>query len=176
MRDVRVFSLWVLAFLGLFGNGMMLVWLWAHRKRRIRIVRLFGNLAIADVLVTLCGTLPLLALEYLGTEWRVGEILCKIFYFLLGFSSCSSNYMMVPIAFDRCRAVKRPLALRIKVFRLTAFGWVTAFLLNLPSIVLYREVNEDRQTVCRSVMFDWSPIYIRVMITCMVGNSKPLRL
>ncbi|XP_076308717.1 mesotocin receptor-like [Tachypleus tridentatus] len=168
MRNVRVFSLWVLAFLGLFGNSMMLVWLWAHRKRRIRIVRLFVNLAIADVLVTLCGTLPLLCIEYLGTEWRAGEVLCKIFYFLLGFSTCASNYMMVPIAFDRCRAVKRPLALRIKVSRLTAFGWVTAFLLNIPNIVFYQEVNDDRQTVCRSVMFDWSPIYVRVVMTCMI--------
>ncbi|XP_013792025.1 gonadotropin-releasing hormone receptor-like [Limulus polyphemus] len=115
MKNIRVTSLCVLVILGVLGNSLMLGWLWTHRKRRVRIVQLFGHLAIADVLVTLSGTLPLLILEYMGPGWPAGEAFCKIFNFLLGFGSCASNYMMVPIAFDRFRAVKRPLALRLKV-------------------------------------------------------------
>ncbi|XP_076352823.1 N-formyl peptide receptor 2-like [Tachypleus tridentatus] len=117
LRDIRVFLLWVFVLLGLLGNSMMLSWLWTHRKQQTRIVRLFGNLASADVLVNLCGTLPLLVLEYLRPAWPAGEILCKIFHFLLEFSCCASNYMIVPIPFDRCKAVKRPLAFRTKCVR-----------------------------------------------------------
>ncbi|XP_022238544.1 gonadotropin-releasing hormone receptor-like [Limulus polyphemus] len=165
LRDIRVFLLWVFVLLGLLGNSLMLNWLWTHRKQKTRMVRLFGNLALADVLVTLCGTLPLLVLEYLGPSWPAGEILCKLFHFLLGFSCCASNYMVVPIAFDRCRAVKRPLALRTKVSRLTAFSWITSLIMNVPNFIFYRVVDEDKRTVCRNIVFEWPIIYIRIFLT-----------
>ncbi|XP_076337314.1 mesotocin receptor-like [Tachypleus tridentatus] len=165
MKTIRVTSLWVLVFLGVLGNGLMLGWLWTHRKRRVRIVQLFGHLAIADVLVTLSGTLPLLILEYVGPGWPAGEIFCKTFNFLLGFGSCASNYMMVPIAFDRCRAMKRPLALRLKVARLTSFGWIISFVINIPNFIIYRKMEDDELTACRNIVYDLPLVYVRVIFT-----------
>ncbi|XP_013781282.1 solute carrier family 12 member 1-like [Limulus polyphemus] len=72
IKEVRVTTLWVLAVFGALGNSIVLYWLWNHRARKSRALRLFLNLTIADVLVTVCATGPQLVWEYYGREWRAG--------------------------------------------------------------------------------------------------------
>lgn len=115
LREVRVAVLWILALTGLIGNGTVLFWLLWHRKRRSKVLRLFLNLAISDTLVLAFATCSQLAWEYVDRDWKAGDVFCRVFKFAQTFSICASNYLIVAIALDRHRAIRRPLAIAWKV-------------------------------------------------------------
>ncbi|XP_076329732.1 oxytocin receptor-like [Tachypleus tridentatus] len=169
LHNFRVSSLWVLTVLGLSGSSLMWYWLCYRRRHSTRIVRLFRHLAAADVLVNLCTTCPLLVLEYTGNEWRFGgDIFCRVFMYLMGFSICASNYLIIPIALDRCKVVLRPLSPLWKVRKLTVTTWVLSGIISLPSILIFRQMEHNGKILCRNILYDWPLTYLRLCLTAAV--------
>ncbi|XP_013775898.1 mesotocin receptor-like [Limulus polyphemus] len=168
IKSVRVTTLCVLAVLGFIGNLVVLFWLWNHRARKSRVLRLFLNLTIADVLVTVCATGPQLVWEYYGREWRAGDVVCRLVKFLQTFSICASNYLIVAIALDRYKAIRRPLSPPWKTFHLASWSWLLAGLTNFPCFFLFRQMDYQNQTVCRNVLYDAPAVFLKVYLTAVV--------
>ncbi|XP_013789348.1 cardioacceleratory peptide receptor-like [Limulus polyphemus] len=168
IKDVRVTTLWILAVLGALGNSFVLFWIWNHRSRKSRVLRLFLNLTIADVLVTVCATGPQLVWEYYGREWRAGDAMCRLVKFLQTFSICVSNYLIVTIALDRYKAIRRPLSPPWKTSSLIIASWALAGIVNASSLVLFRQMEYQDQIVCRNILHDAPLVFLRLYLTIMV--------
>ncbi|XP_076352713.1 oxytocin receptor-like [Tachypleus tridentatus] len=172
IKNVRVTTLWILAVLGFIGNVVVLFWLLNHRARKSRVLRLFLNLTIADVLVTVCATGPQLVWEYYGREWRAGDFVCRLVKFLQTFSICASNYLISAIALDRYRAIRRPLSPPWKfiVKRLSiwlpelAVSWFDQLFLFLS----FRQMDYQNQSVCRNILYDVPAVFLKVYLTVVV--------
>ncbi|XP_076352711.1 oxytocin receptor-like [Tachypleus tridentatus] len=168
IKNVRVTTLWILAVLGFIGNVVVLFWLLNHRARKSRVLRLFLNLTIADVLVTVCATGPQLVWEYYGREWRAGDFVCRLVKFLQTFSICASNYLISAIALDRYRAIRRPLSPPWKTLHLATWSWLLAGLTNFSCFFLFRQMDYQNQSVCRNILYDVPAVFLKVYLTVVV--------
>ncbi|XP_076308714.1 cardioacceleratory peptide receptor-like [Tachypleus tridentatus] len=168
IKDVRVTTLWTLAVLGVLGNSFVLFWFWNHQVRKSRVLRLFLNLTIADILVTVCATGPQLVWEYYGREWRAGDAMCRLVKFSQTFSICASNYLIVAIALDRYKGIRRPLSPPWKTSSLIITSWVLAGIVNTSSLVLFRQMEYQDHIVCRNILHDAPLVFLRLYLTTMV--------
>ncbi|XP_036679801.1 chemokine-like receptor 1 [Balaenoptera musculus] len=140
-RVVRIFLVVVysiICFLGILGNGLVIIIATCKMKKTVNTVW-FLNLAIADFLfnVFLPIHITYAAMDY---HWVFGTAMCKISNFLLIHNMYTSVFLLTVISFDRCISVLLPVwSQNHRSVRLAYMAcmviWVLAFFLSSPSLV-----------------------------------------
>uniref|UniRef100_A0AAY4BCG0 G-protein coupled receptors family 1 profile domain-containing protein n=1 Tax=Denticeps clupeoides TaxID=299321 RepID=A0AAY4BCG0_9TELE len=152
-RSVGVACL-LAAFISLAALGNALVILSVLYNRQLQTATNFftGNLALADLLLSVC-VLPFSAtLEVLGC-WPFGRAFCDV-WAALDVLCCTASILSVcAIAVDRYVAVRHSLHYRIMVTRgraavALAFIWAVCAGLSVPPLLGWKEVPPNDTSVC----------------------------
>lgn len=153
-RVTRVFLVVVysiVCFLGILGNGLVVVVATFKMKRTVNSVW-FLNLAVADLLFN--AFLPLhIAYAAMDYHWVFGTAMCKLSNFLLAHNMYTSVFLLTVISVDRCVAVLLPVwsqnhrSVRLAYTACVAI-WALAFLLSSPSLVFRDTASRHGKTSC----------------------------
>ncbi|XP_023976862.1 chemerin-like receptor 1 [Physeter macrocephalus] len=140
-RVVRIFLVVVysiICFLGILGNGLVIIIATCKMKKTVNTVW-FLNLAVADFLFNVF--LPIhITYAAMGYHWVFGTAMCKISNFLLIHNMYTSVFLLTVISFDRCVSVLLPVwsqnhrSVRL-AYTACMVVWVLAFFLSSPSLV-----------------------------------------
>lgn len=119
-----VFS--VIFFLGIVGNGMLIVIFLCHKSMRTAPNTYIFNLAIADLLTTLsCASAPLLA----GAGHSL-PIVCRMFQLFLETSMGVTSFTLIALSVERYYAIVHPLRRKISSRKFTisivALTWLVS--------------------------------------------------
>ena len=158
-------SAYVVIFLvALFGNSVgFYVVLINKESSSTRVTNLFiGNMAVADLLLTIT-TMPFsVAFLYRGTLWiggTLGSITCKALFYVIPVSVSASVLTMMVISFDRFYAVFYPL--REKFFQkpkvLSAIIWISSFGLMTPPVLMYQTTEVQPGVYYCLQEWPWAP-------------------
>ena len=91
----------VIGFIGILGNGLVIVVILVDRKMRNSVTNVFiMNLAVADLLIMLFG-IPEIVQFMLNRGWLIGEPVCKINRFVLVVSLYVSILSLVTVCIER---------------------------------------------------------------------------
>lgn len=115
------------------------------------------HLVFSDLL-TCFVAIPFDALEIYRLEFRRSREYCAVSKYVRFVAISTSFYVLIVINFERFWAVTfplRPLS-RNKIVYMTRGAWLAAFLINIPSLFLYRSKVED--------MYDNDRYYVRVCV------------
>lgn len=153
-RVVRIFlvvAYSIICFLGILGNGLVVIIATFKMKRTVNTVW-FLNLAVADFLFNVF--LPIhIAYAAMGYHWVFGTAMCKISNFLLIHNMYTSVFLLTVISFDRCVSVLRPVwsqnhrSVRL-AYTACVVIWVLAFFLSSPSLVFRDTANVHGKISC----------------------------
>ena len=124
--------------LGSVGN-VLLIWANTRQQQLTAPKLLLINLAVSDLLLCLLN-LPFAALSILTKQWHFGSLMCKGVQFCKASHIAISSGCLGLIAVERYRSIATPEKMPWSVGRalaLVAIGWVAAFVLSSPSLVLY---------------------------------------
>ncbi|KAG8520774.1 Chemokine-like receptor 1 [Galemys pyrenaicus] len=141
----------VVCFLGLLGNGLVIIIASFKMKRTVNTVW-FLNLAVADFLFNVF--LPIhIAYAAMDYHWVFGKVMCKISYFLLMYNMYTSVFLLTVISFDRCISVLLPVwsqnHRRVRLaYMACVVIWVLAFFLSSPSLIFRDTVEQSGKTIC----------------------------
>ena len=126
-------------------------------RPQLRSYYFLRHLVFSDLL-TCFVAIPFDALEIYRLEFRRSREYCAISKYVRFVAISTSFYVLVVINFERFWAVTfplRPLS-RNKVVYMTRGAWLAAFLINIPSLFLYRSKVEN--------MYDNDRYYVRVCV------------
>lgn len=141
----------VVCFLGMLGNGLVIVIATFKMKKTVNTVW-FVNLAVADFLFNIF--LPIhIAYAAMDYHWVFGKAMCKISNFLLNHNMYTSVFLLTVISFDRCISVLLPVWSQnhrnIRLAYMTCVVvWVLAFFLSSPSLVFRDTASAHGKISC----------------------------
>ena len=158
-------SAYVVIFLvALFGNSVgFYVVVIKKESSSPSVTNLFiGNMAVADLLLTITIMPFSVAYLYRGTLWiggTLGSITCKALFYVMPVFISASVFTMMLISFDRFYAIFYPL--KEKFFQkpkvLSAIIWISSFGLMTPNVLMY-QTNEIRPGVYYCLQkWPWAP-------------------
>ncbi|XP_004608811.2 C-C chemokine receptor type 7 [Sorex araneus] len=145
-EDVRAFKAWflplmysVICFLGLLGNGLVvLTYIYFKRLKTMTDTYLL-NLALADILFLL--TLPFWAYSA-ARSWVFGAYLCKVIFSVYKMSFFSGMLLLLCISLDRYVAIVQAVSAhrhRARVLFVSKVScvviWAVAILLSIPELL-----------------------------------------
>lgn len=141
----------VVCFLGMLGNGLVIVIATFKMKKTVNTVW-FVNLAVADFLFNIF--LPIhIAYAAMDYHWVFGKAMCKISNFLLSHNMYTSVFLLTVISFDRCISVLLPVWSQnhrnVRLAYMTCVVvWVLAFFLSSPSLVFRDTASAHGKISC----------------------------
>ncbi|XP_012586268.1 PREDICTED: chemokine-like receptor 1 [Condylura cristata] len=141
----------IVCFLGVLGNGLVIIIASFKMKRTVNTVW-FLNLAVADFLFNVF--LPIhIVYAAMNYHWVFGKVMCKISYFLLIYNMYTSVFLLTIISFDRCISVLLPVwSQNHRSVRLAYMAcmviWVLAFFLSSPSLIFRDTVDRQGKIIC----------------------------
>ncbi|XP_071829756.1 QRFP-like peptide receptor [Apostichopus japonicus] len=127
-------------FVGLTGNGLLIVLVIGKRCMRT-VINIFNvSLALADLLVILF-CLPFTLLEQATEDWILGRFMCKTLNYITTVSVVSSVLTITAIAFERHSAICHPLRSRVihtpqRAFLCSVVIWCFTLIFNTPLFFL----------------------------------------
>ena len=130
-------------FLGLIGNGLLILTSAFQRKNLSRPRFLIAHLAVTDVLFSLGLTIRI-EQEVNGKDWHYGLVFCKFFYAFNSMLMLASIGTMMVIAVERYRGIAKPYLAKIKRSTLAislALVWFVSVVTYIPILVFRREIN-----------------------------------
>lgn len=141
----------VVCFLGILGNGLVIVIATLKMKKTVNTVW-FVNLAVADFLFNIFLPIHITytAMDY---HWVFGKAMCKISSFLLSHNMYTSVFLLTVISFDRCISVLLPVwsqnhrSVRL-AYMTCVVVWVLAFFLSSPSLIFRDTSHVHGKTTC----------------------------
>lgn len=153
-RVVRIFLVVIysiICFLGILGNGLVIVTVTFKMKKTVNTVW-FLNLAVADFLFNVFLPIYIVyaAMDY---HWVFGTAMCKISNFLLIHNMYTSVFLLTVISFDRCISVLLPVwsqnhrSVRL-AYTACMVIWVLAFFLSSPSLIFRDTAHLDGKIFC----------------------------
>ncbi|KAH7968557.1 oxytocin receptor [Rhipicephalus sanguineus] len=178
----RVVPLSVIMFFTLAGNAAIVAVLARPRaaKRASRVNLFILHLAIGDLAVGLLTQSSEMLFEISG-GWVLGGPACKAVVYVQMVTLASTTFILASMSYDRYAAICRPLESRSGLRRakaMVAVSWAMAFLLALPQLFIFVQVQTGVTTSgrphyeCLSVgytrhwqrqlYFSWLTIYILV--------------
>jgi len=98
--------------------------------------KLLLNLAVADTIVCLC-MLPTEVAWRITSEWKGGDIGCRIFQFFRVFPLYASSMVLICISIDRYYAVVQPFTYQLiggRINCLLMAAWISSIILALPQV------------------------------------------
>ena len=132
----------LLVFLGVVGNGMVILVILLRRKMRTTVNLLLLNLACSDLLfVLLC--IPFQIYHFAADNWLIGDVACKLFQFMIYVTMYVTVYTLVMIALLRfCTIVCTSNTIRLRTKRnvcmLIGSLWGVMMVSNINILLNYR--------------------------------------
>ncbi|XP_076341094.1 LOW QUALITY PROTEIN: trissin receptor-like [Tachypleus tridentatus] len=125
----------------IFGNLLVMVVVFLHRRLRTVTNFFLTNLAVADFCVGVFCVFQNLSL-YLMSSWPFGNFLCKMYHFIQSLSYNTSIAILVVICVERCVAIIYPLWSKqaFTLGRLRAvitIVWLVSAIYCSPRLVMY---------------------------------------
>lgn len=96
------------------------------------------NLAIADSIV-LFISVPAEIGWRVTSDWRAGNVGCKVFQFVRVFGLYASSMILICISLDRYYAVVKPFrysSMSCRISKLLRLSWIMSFLISTPQVSL----------------------------------------
>ena len=148
----------------LFGNTLVI--LVVHRNRQMRTIvnLLMANMAFSDLLCTLIVIPQVLTQKFTYPgAWMIGgsigDLLCKVAYFLRDVTVAVSLLSLLLIAIERYDAISSPVIADPRQYKrsmiLIASSWITAFLMYSTHFYTFKLLIEDEGPIC---IYSWEPL------------------
>lgn len=172
----------LIAFLGLIGNGMViLVLLLFPNMKTIPNVYIL-NLAIVDFVFVI--SLPFLAVQVATNNWPFGGFMCKFVGGIDTFNQYASIYTLALMSADRYIAVVYPLSsmrYRTKTVSrcLCAMVWAVSGCLSIPMLILQKSYSYSSDLILCSIPSDSlseTQLKVYVMSNIFFGFLLPLTI
>ncbi|NWS78870.1 V2R protein, partial [Crotophaga sulcirostris] len=151
----------VILTLALGGNVLVLLALRRHRGGAPRrpappLCRYLRHLSMADLGVAGGQVLPQLLWD-VTDRFRGPDVLCRVTKYLQGVAMFAPAYVAVAMAYDRHRAICRPLGGRWGRWGPLATAWTLAFLFGLPQVGIFgqRDVGAGEQDCWATFIQPW---------------------
>ncbi|GAB6033231.1 hypothetical protein CHUAL_012835 [Chamberlinius hualienensis] len=156
----RIVTLCVLMLVTLVGNVIIIASLTCSRysvrggRTSSRVNIFIVNLAVGDLSVcgvTMSGELLLVVFG----EWLLGNLSCKLLMYAQIVALASTIFILLAMSYDRYLAICQPLRFKSSVSRAKrtiALAWLAAFLLALPQLFIFLQVQH-------AIRPDGKPVY-----------------
>ncbi|KAF7706095.1 melanopsin-like [Silurus meridionalis] len=147
---------------GVIGNALVIYVFCRSRPLRTPGNMLVVNLAVSDFFMSLTQS-PVFFVASLHRRWVFGERVCELYAFCGGLFGICSMMTLTAIAFDRCLAITRPLALLGEVSQsrtstVLALLWLYSLGWSLPPFFGWSAyVPEGLQTSCSWDYMSFTP-------------------
>ena len=119
------------------GNLTVFITLFRNRENKTRVHVFIMHLSIADLIVTFI-MMPLEIGWNVTSDWRAGDIGCRILMFFRVFGLYLSSFVLVVISLDRYYAILHPLSLNDADKRgqiMLTFAWLFSIIASIPQVV-----------------------------------------
>ena len=153
----KIFAYYVILLGSFFGNIFIIIIVNKHRDLRKTINYFIVNMAVSDLLSSLI-MIPVFITGLLTDSWHwrvhgiLGLIFCKLYYFVGRVSLLVSAQSLVWIAIDRFMAIVFPIKLGLITNKIRTRAivstWIFAVLLNSPSLIISRLIQNGSYTTC----------------------------
>ena len=141
----------LISVIGIIGNSMVIIVICRRRHMRTTVNLSLLNLAFCDVIfVSIC--VPFVAYHYAADTWLMGEIMCKLFNFLLYVTAYVTVYTLILVSALRYLtvvhgAVSAKYRTHRNIILLICLIWAVMLIGNCPVLILYRvkTIKHDMQ-------------------------------
>ncbi|XP_031556965.1 substance-P receptor-like isoform X2 [Actinia tenebrosa] len=174
---IRFLLFGAIILVSLVGNIAVIFITYRNRQMRTFAYFLIANLALADVLATLC--LPIIVAYLEIGKWVFGEVMCKLVNPSITVFAVVTSNTLVAIACDRFRALIFPFKLKPSTSEtrlIIALIWMIAFLVTLPSYGSRTVTIDGYCLEIYSSDTEQQILYVKIYTTFMflVNNFIPL--
>ena len=164
---IKVLAYFVILMVSLVGNGCIILVIYKNKRLRRTINNFVLNMAVSDLFNPLT-IMPVTIVQIISgskswkvdSPWILGNILCKLCYFLPDVSLVVSIESLLLISMDRFVAVVFPLKIRYFSSKAHLISilctWIIAIAVHAPYFYTFRLFNRENQTYC---MGSWEPAF-----------------
>ncbi|XP_022805779.1 neuropeptide SIFamide receptor-like [Stylophora pistillata] len=157
----------IILVVSLVGNAILILSIAKNKQSRKSIHYLVFNMAVSDLLNPFT-IMPIRLVQIISTSgswkvvrpWLVGNLLCKLSYFLIDVSLVVSIESLLLISVDRFIAVVLPLKAKLVSSKVRLVGvlgtWIVATVVHAPYFYAYKLIPEGNKTLCK---LNWGPAF-----------------
>ncbi|XP_038079231.1 neuropeptide S receptor-like [Patiria miniata] len=149
--NTRTIAISVIFVVTVIGNGLVLNWLFVHRRERTRIHVYMTFLALADLSVAMIPLLVSLIMTLKGNVWEGTDAGCRIRMLMESMALMASSNMVVAIAVDRYHSVMFPLRKQLSELKVIPIAFALALLLSLPQLYVFRKDDFNGTSHCKTI-------------------------
>ena len=156
-----------ISLISFFGNILLLVVIFKNKQLRRSMNHFVFNMAVSDLFNPLTVmTMKIIEIISRSSSWKVnspwllGNILCKLAYFLPDVSLVVSIGSLLLIAIDRLFAVVFPLKAKLITSKVRLISilstWLVAITIHAPYFYSFKLIPVESETYC---VLNWGPAF-----------------